>query len=114
MIWHLTNIYPKLGDFLKRSLNCTGTQSFFSNIHDNICRIGLRIQLFPSFKNVTPELKHDWEQELTKCSTALIKLLVAQYRADLLSIDQELISLQTQQESVTYNLKINGRNSRST
>lgn len=50
-------------------------------------------------------MKCDWEQELTNCSIELIKLLVAQYRLDLISLDQELISLQTKHESVKSHIQ---------
>lgn len=95
----LNQYLAKARRLLKKKSNLYWHIEFFQQyILDNICPTGLRIQLFPSFKNVTPELKRLWEQELTKCSIELIRLLVAQYRTDLAALDQELISLQTQQD----------------
>lgn len=62
--------------------------------------MGLRIQLFPSFGNSTPEFRRNWESELTRCSTELIKILVTQYKSDLQALDQELVTLQTQYDYV--------------
>lgn len=97
----LNQYMSKARRLLKKKSNLYCHIEFFQQyIHDKICPIGLSVQLFPSFRNTSSEFRRDWELELMKCSTELIKILVTQYKSDLQSLDQELVALQTQYDSI--------------
>lgn len=67
----------KMKRLLKKESNLRGHVDFLQQyIRENISRLGLRLQLYPSFQNVSHELKTSWEKTLTQCSIELIKLLI--------------------------------------
>lgn len=59
-------------------------------IAEGIIPFGLRIKLFPHFKNPTPAFKNNWEQTLTECSLSLMNLLINEHKSELANVDIEL------------------------
>lgn len=66
-----------------------------------IIPFGLRIKLFPHFKNPSPTFKNNWEQTLTQCSQSLINLLNNEHKSELLDVDKELHDIHT--KLLTFN-----------
>lgn len=87
----------KIKRLLKKKSNLYWHIEFLSKyVKDNISPLGLRVQVFPSFQNATVEFKTSWEQTLTACSTQLLaQLLIRQYQVELLSLDQDILVLQS-------------------
>lgn len=56
-----------------------------------IIPFGLRIKLFPHFRNPSQEFKNKWEETLTNCSLSLMSLLITKHRAELNQVDKELL-----------------------
>lgn len=59
-------------------------------ISENLVPFGLRIKLFPHFKNLSTDFKGKWEKTLPKCSLSLMKLLVDEHKTELTLIDNKL------------------------
>lgn len=62
-------------------------QYFESYIREKVCPLGLRIQIFPTLKDPSPDLKKSWEDILTNCSVELMKQLTTQNRSDMTGIE---------------------------
>lgn len=55
-----------------------------------IVPFGLRLKLFPHFKNPSPDFKTQWEKALTACSLSLMNLLITEHKNEMAQIDNEL------------------------
>lgn len=62
---------------------------FEKYIAENIIPFGLRLKLFPHFKNPSEKFKKNWECTLTNCSMSLIKLLIVKHKKEAGQIDLE-------------------------
>lgn len=59
-------------------------------ISENIVPFGLRLKLFPHFKNPRPEFKKQWEDILTDSFLSLMSLLVIEHQLELACVDKEI------------------------
>lgn len=71
-------------------------QYFESYITEKVCPLGLRIQMFPTIKDPSPDFRKSWEDILTNCSIELMQKLTAQYRIDMTILDGEIDRLLNQ------------------
>ncbi|XP_040194657.1 uncharacterized protein LOC120927803 [Rana temporaria] len=100
----------KMKRLLKKKSNLHWHIEFLGKyVKDNISPLGLRVQVFPSFQNVTAEFKLMWEQTLSSCSTQLMKLLIVQYQAELASLDQDILILQSNSETIKIHAQYDKR-----
>lgn len=91
----------KMKRLLKKKSNLHWHVDFLQQyIRKNISPIGLRVQLFPSFQSHTQDFKKSWEKVLTQCSIELMKLLINQYQSELISLDQDILMLQSTNNSI--------------
>lgn len=56
---------------------------------------GLRIQIFPNIQTVNESCKSKWEENLTQCSSGMLKMLQVHYTEELEKIGKEIIEIQT-------------------
>lgn len=84
-------------------------QYFESYITENVCPLGLRIQIFPTIKDPSPDFRKSWENTLTKCSIELMEKLTTQYRSDMTILDGEIDRLLNQfpniKDSASFTIK---------
>ncbi|XP_040183709.1 uncharacterized protein LOC120916831 [Rana temporaria] len=93
--------FGKLKYLLKKKSNLYWHMEFFKEyIKENISPMGLRIQMFPTIKNASQDLKNSWEGVLNKCSKECMQLLLIQYQSDTNILDRDLALLITQYEHV--------------
>lgn len=93
----LKTYFSKMFSFLKRKSHLHWHIEYFRlYLSDNICPVGLRVQIFPTIKDPSVDLKKTWENILLNCSVELIKTLVVQYSQDMNILDQEIDRLNTQ------------------
>lgn len=59
-------------------------------ISANIVPFGLRLKLFPHFKNPSENFKQNWETDLTNCFIELMSLLVHEHKQEIAQADIEL------------------------
>lgn len=91
----------KMKHLLKKKSNLYWHIEFLNKyIRENISPLGVRIQIYPSFQAISPEFKVAWENTLTTCSTNLMKILVTQYQSELITLDQEIVTLQSSNENI--------------
>lgn len=81
----------RMFNLLKRkSLLYWHIQYFESYVKEKLYPLGLRIQMFPTIKDPSPDFKKAWEGTLTQCSLELMKQLTTQYRSDMTMLDGEI------------------------
>lgn len=98
---NINQYMAKMKRLLKKKSNLHWHFEFLNKYaRENISPLGLRVQVFPSFQNTTPEFKVAWEQILTSCSTEQMKLLIGQYQLELSSLDQDILLLQSSNEII--------------
>lgn len=98
--------YDKLKQLLKRKSNLHWHMEYFKYyIRENISPQGLRIQLFPTIKHTSQDLKNSWEGVLNKCSQDCMQLLLSQYSLDTAMLDQELALLHNKYISIKTHAK---------
>lgn len=92
---------------MKRLLKKKSNLHWHKYVKENISPLGLRVQVYPSFQNATPEFKLAWEKILTMCSIELLILLIIQYQSQLSTLDQDILLLQSNNESVKTHAQFN-------
>lgn len=103
--------FGKLKQLLKKKSNLNWHMEFFNQyIWENISPMGLRIQMFPTVKNATQELKNFWEGILSKCSKEFMQLLLIQYQLVTNQLDEELATLNLQYEHIKMHVKFVSKN----
>lgn len=91
----------KLKRVLKKKANLYWHIEFLQKyVRETINPLGLRIQLYPSFQVTSAEFRLKWENILTQCSIELMKLLILHYQTELNTLDQEILHLQTSNETI--------------
>lgn len=84
----LSFLFSSLTKWLeKKSLTYWHVQSFKDYIKDDINPLGLRVQIFPSFDNISATFKTAWEHNLKICSMGMMKLLMEEYQKHMTEID---------------------------
>ncbi|XP_040181497.1 uncharacterized protein LOC120944132 isoform X2 [Rana temporaria] len=98
---NINQYMAKMKRLLKKKSNLHWHIEFLNKYaRENISPLGLRIQVFPSFQTTIPEFKVAWEQALSTCSTQLMKLLVGHHQSELLSLEQDILLLQSNNEGI--------------
>lgn len=84
----------KLKNLLSRKSKLFWNIKFFERyIEGGISPWGLRIQTFPTIKNVPPDFKKIWEANLDRCSRGMMEILTNYYQGVILEIDESIQKL---------------------
>lgn len=104
----LNHYITKMKKLMKQKSNLHWHVDFLQQYaRESLSPVGLRVQVFPSFQNVSTEFKTAWEKILTQCSTDLIKLLISYYQDELGHLDEEIILFQTKNDSIKSHAQFN-------
>lgn len=80
-----------LKNLLDRKLNIYWHYSYLEKyVSGKIVPFGLRLKLFPHFSNPSNDFKSKWENTLTDCSLALLRLLIDEHKHESALLDAEI------------------------
>lgn len=90
----INEFFSSLGNLLESKSNMHWHNCYLSKyVTENLCPLGLRIQLFPHFKILSDDFKRKWKQTLTICSVNMMGLLIEHYQSEMSALDTEIQTL---------------------